>query len=567
MIRPQTNAFRQAHDLSGVWRVRFGEENGSAGLAGGADVHDIAVPGSWNEQLAEAGYMNYVGPAWLETEFVVPAGERRLLRFGSADYAAEVWVDGQRAGRSGAAMLPFELDVTELTVPGRTARLVVRVTNELPVEGPTQRVTFADYRAEGRLRDEYWPAVRFDFFPYGGLNRPVHCVTRGAAAIRDYRVSTRMDGTVAVRAEAEGGAQLRLIVGDCVVEGAVDAEIALTIAAPRLWSPTDPFLYPLVLQLLDGTGEVVDEVGQMLGLRELSIDGNRLLLNGEPVTLRGFGKHEDSPIRGRGLDLPLLVKDFRLLKWTGANSVRTSHYPYAEEFYDFADRNGILVIDEVFSVNLDFRKVTGATLAAHKQAVTELVARDRNRTCVIAWSLANEPGYLGEAAYRECSRPYWAELFGHARALDPTRPLTHANVGYAGLDDPAFHEADIVTLNRYHGWYSEPGQLDRAVAALGADLDAAAEHGKPVFLAEFGADALAGQHAPIALRRGVSGRSHRGLLARARRPSRLHRWACLEFRRFPHGPARAAGRPQYEGCLHPYPRAQACGLDAARTLE
>jgi beta-glucuronidase len=225
------------------------------------------------------------------------------------------------------------------------------------------------------------------------------------------------------------------------------------------------------------------------------VEGAALLLNGVPVRLKGFGKHEDAPVRGRGLDLPLLVKDFALLRWTGANSVRTSHYPYAEEFYDFADRHGILVIDEVFSVNLDFRRVDAATLAAHQAAVGELIARDRNRTCVIAWSLANEPGYVGEAEYRSRSGPYWQALFGHARAADPTRPLTHANVGYAGNDDPAFDHADIVTINRYHGWYSEPGQLVRAAAALRADLDHVAAHGKPVFVAEFGADALAGQHA------------------------------------------------------------------------
>lgn len=494
MIRPQHNAFRTALDLSGVWRIRFGDGDWAEGIGEGDGVHDIAVPGSWNEQLAEAGYMNHVGPAWLETSFVVPPGERRLLRFGSADYFADVWVDGRRAGSSSAPMLPFELDVTELTRPGERARLVVRVTNALAADGATQPVTRADYEAERRQRDEYWPAVRFDFFPYGGLNRPVHLVTRGAAAIERYRVVTRIDGTVTVRAAASGGDRVRARIGEHAAEGAAGAELSLRLPAPRLWSPADPYLYPLAVELLDG-GRVIDRVEQMIGIREVAVVGDRLLLNGEPVTLKGFGKHEDAPVRGRGLDLPLLVKDFALLEWTGANSVRTSHYPYAEEFYDFADRHGILVIDEVFSVNLDFRKVTAATLAAHRQAASELIARDGNRTCVIAWSLANEPGYLAEPEYRERSGPYWADLFAHARALDPTRPLTHANVGFAGTDDPAFAFADIVSINRYRGWYGEPGQIERAARALRDDLDAVARHGKPVFVSEFGADALAGQHA------------------------------------------------------------------------
>jgi beta-glucuronidase len=123
-----------------------------------------------------------------------------------------------------------------------------------------------------------------------------------------------------------------------------------------------------------------------------------------------------------------------------------------------------------------------------------LIARDGHRPSVIAWSLANEPGYLAEPEYRRKSGPYWKDLFGHARDLDPTRPLTHANVGYAGLDDPAFEQADVVSINRYFGWYQATGQIDRAVEMLRADLDAVAVHSKPVFVAEFGADALAGQH-------------------------------------------------------------------------
>ncbi len=497
MIRPQTNAHRQAVDLSGVWRIRFDDGGWSGGIGSGDEVYDIAVPGSWNEQLAEAGFMNHVGAAWLETRFLVPDGERRLLRFGSADYFAQVWVNGRQAGSSGAPMLPFELDITELTTAGEMATLVVRVTNELPPDGPTQRVTRDDYAAEGRPRDEYLPAVRFDFFPYGGLNRPVHLVVTPAAVITRYRVDTSMDGLVRVTAEATGGTTIRLKVGEGAVEAPLSTgstELVLRVDDVRLWSPEHPHLYHLAIELLDGN-RTIDLVEQQIGIREVRVDGTQLLLNGRRIELKGFGKHEDSPIRGRGLDLPLLVKDFGLIHWTGANSVRTSHYPYAEEFYDFADRHGILVIDEVFSINLDFRKVTEATLAAHKQAISELIERDGNRACVIAWSLANEPGYLAEPEYQERSGAYWKALFDHARGLDPSRPLTHANVGYVGADDPAFDHADIVAINRYHGWYSEPGQLDRAATALKQDLDALAKHGKPIFVAEFGADALAGQHA------------------------------------------------------------------------
>lgn len=510
MIRPQSNAFRDRIDLSGVWRVRFdpdgvGEASGwSAGIGEG---FALAVPGSWNEQLAEAGFMNYVGAAWLETEVFVPTGHegRRIdLRFGSADYEAKVWADGVFLGSSGPAMLPFELDATATARPGQVLRIVVRVSNELPVDGPTQRVTRQDYVDERRIRDEYLPTVRFDFFPYGGLNRPVHLTATPRTRIEAVRATAGLNGghgTLRIDADLSGGTGLVATVSghgqeartEVVQQGAL-ASMALKLADVRPWSPSDPALYRLTLDLLDAVGGVIDRVDLDIGFRDVRINGSSLLLNGEPIQLRGFGKHEDSPIRGRGLDLPLLVRDFQLLRWTGANSVRTSHYPYSEEFLDFADREGMLIIGEAFSINLDFRRVTDGTLEAHKAAVEALIRRDVHRPSVIAWSLANEPGYLAEPEYRERSGPYWKALFDHARAVDASRPLTHANVGYAGIDDPAFEVADICSINRYYGWYQSPGRIDEAAALLRADLDHLSERGKPLFVAEFGADALAGQH-------------------------------------------------------------------------
>lgn len=506
MMRPQRNACRHFTDLSGVWRIAF-DEGGSADWSAGIPAtraHIIAVPGSWNEQLAEAGYMNFCGAGWLETEVFLPAlapGRELVLHFGSVDFYGKVWLDGVHLGASSAPMLPFEVPVPANFVTGRTTRLVVRVDAQLHPDEATQGIKQATYSEERRPRDEYLPAVRFDFFPYGGISRPVLLVDRPAKVLTGWRATSDLTG-VTLAVEAGAGATIRARLTDYACEIIADAilgesgvDLRLEPPAPRLWSPDNPHLYRLDIEVLGARGQVIDAASQKIGLRTFAVDGHQLLLNGEPIQLKGFGKHEESPLHGRGLNLPQLVKDFHLLKWIGANSVRTSHYPYSEEFLDLADQFGVLVIDEVFSINLDFRRVNAATLDNHKRAVSELIARDASRTCVIAWSLANEPGYLAEPEYREKSVPYWQDIFAHARALDPTRPMIHANVGYAGNDDPAFAESDFLGINRYHGWYSEPGQIDRAVARLRADFETIAAHGKPIVVLEFGADALAGQHA------------------------------------------------------------------------
>jgi beta-glucuronidase len=180
----------------------------------------------------------------------------------------------------------------------------------------------------------------------------------------------------------------------------------------------------------------------------------------------------------------------------GANSLRTAHYPCDEETLDIADRLGLLVIAETPAVGLYFA-AAGIPRAVEDLArrqelalrfVAELVARDRNRACVIAWSVANEPrmNYPGAAAAL-------AELCDAARALDGTRP-----VGYATdlPGSPGLEAVDVVFLNAYPGWYSLPADLDAAESALGGQLDRIHErHAKPIVITEFGADAIAGSHA------------------------------------------------------------------------
>jgi beta-glucuronidase len=208
----------------------------------------------------------------------------------------------------------------------------------------------------------------------------------------------------------------------------------------------------------------------------------------------------------------VMVHDFGLLEWIGANSFRTSHYPYDEEVLDYADRHGVVVIDETAAVGLnldtgtpilspgaDMRTYTDATISeatqeVHRQAIRELIARDKNHPCVVIWSIANEPDTVAAEA-----RSYFEPLVAETRRLDPTRPVGFANFMLATPERDVVSDLfDVLLLNRYFGWYVYTGDLVSAERALEAELREWAERGKPIVMTEYGGDTQAGLHSLIA---------------------------------------------------------------------
>ena len=207
--------------------------------------------------------------------------------------------------------------------------------------------------------------------------------------------------------------------------------------------PTVAYMYTMdiVVHNLEGS---LDALQVPFGIRTIEWNSTNLLINEKPFYFRGFGKHEDSDLRGKGLDWPLVTRDFELIKWIGANSFRTSHYPYAEEIMDMADRHGIMVINECPGVNL--HTFDAELLENHNEVMKALIARDKNRPSVIAWSIANEPVSDVDAA-----KPYFQEVADLARSLDPQhRPITAA-LSRSVDRDRAAEALDIVAVNRYFG--------------------------------------------------------------------------------------------------------------------
>ena len=506
VLFPQQNAHRNLFDLSGLWSFQLdpqeiGEENGWFRAL--PAPRSIAVPASWNEQFEDT--RDYLGVAWYLRRVVVPPawrGQKIMLRFGSATYAAKVWIDGKPMGSHLGGHLPFEFDISARVSWDAPTTIAVQVENK---PSPT-RVPPAATNPETTANT--FPDVTYDFFPYCGLDRPVLLYSMPIVHIADVTVMTSIDAsdgvidvTIAVSDKWSGRGKLRLESGASPLSADVTfksgtAQSSIRVRGARLWSPDDPFLYPLSIELAD-SDSIRDAYTLEVGIRTVEVRGDRLLLNGQPIQLKGFGRHEDFPVHGRGLDLPVLVRDHALLRWVGANSYRTSHYPYSDEAMTLADKEGFLIIDEIPAVGLlfdDGREAVDARLAVCKQQVSDLIARDKNHPSVILWSVANEPSSRGALhGNSDSGLEFFAELLAHARAQDRTRPALL--VGEQRTERSWVAQSDVIAVNRYWGWYILPGQIDKAVAQLARELDELhAATGKPVIIAEFGADAVAGSH-------------------------------------------------------------------------
>jgi beta-glucuronidase len=510
---PQQNEFRNTLSLSGMWQFKkdtanVGEtENWQNGLK---KSQSIAVPGSWNEQFTDN--RDYLGLAWYEKETYIPQGwkgQKILIRVGSANYAAKIWLNGVPIGKHEGGHLPFAFDISSQVKWGASNRITISIENVLkPSRVPTGGAV------AGGLFSSF-PKANFDFFPYAGLNRDVLLYSIPAAtSIKDATIKTTFSGTtgsIDVKIEQDGKATKGKIVisgngktfeGPLSINGNFGTA-TVSIPDVRLWSPDDPFLYHVDITIGDGK-TTFDHYALETGVRTISANNKQILLNGKPVFLKGFGKHEDFPIFGRGTANPVIVKDYALLKWVGANSYRTSHYPYDEEYMRMADREGILIIDEIPAVGLYFH---GDSLELKerqkmcKQYINELITRDKNHASVVMWSVANEPfpkdinlSPTGVKAADPQSTVLFKELFDLVKERDPTRLKTL--VGVMGGPVEWLALSDVVCINRYWGWYTNTGDIKTGAILLSKELDGLHKTlNKPIIITEFGADAQAGLHA------------------------------------------------------------------------
>lgn len=431
----------------------------------------LHVPGDWNMQ--RESLLFYEGPVWYQRNFSYQrrAGIRTYLHFGAANYQARVWLNGKKLGEHVGGFTPFGFDATNQLDDGDNS-VVVEVDNTRHADGV--------------------PALKTDFWNYGGLTRSVRLVEVPQTFIRDYSVQLAkgeadlIEGWVQLGGDV-GSGQIAIEIPEIKLKQSAEVDAsgraAFRFSAHvELWSPENPKLYQIVIS---GEG---DSVSDEIGFRTIETRRTQIFLNGKAIFLRGISMHEEAPFRsGRAFSEE---DDRTLLTWAkelGCNFVRFAHYPYNEEMARLADKMGLLVWEEI-PVYWDIQWQNPAALENAKSQLREIISRDRNRAAVALWSMSNETPISAERT------EFLKALASYARELDATRLITSAlnHTDRAGPDTRVLNDAlgeslDVLGVNEYMGWYE----------AKIEDTDHTQwqfAFRKPVIVSEFGADAQYNLH-------------------------------------------------------------------------
>jgi beta-glucuronidase len=497
-----------AHEMASDNRTLYEFDLAHAALA--------ILPSSW---LTTAPTLrHYQGLVWYQRHFDAPARRhgRQFLRFGAANYAAYVFLNGKPVGRHQGGFTPFAFEVTGLLRDGDNQITVGVDSQATPTTVP--------------------PPVT-DWENYGGLTRPVRLIETPETFVDDAWVRLTRDGRIAVDVHLDGphaareAVHLRIAELGLDVPGTTDAKgdwHGMVAAPARLarWSPETPKLYDVAVEAGD------DRWRDRIGFRTIEVRGTDILLNGKPIFLRGISLHEEelgaeptraiTPAAARALLGE--IKD-----GLHGNYVRLAHYPHTELMTRTADELGLLVWSEI-PVYWMIDWSNPATLATARNMLAENIDRDRNRASIAIWSVANE------TPVSDARNAFLKTLVADVRRLDDSRLVSAALLVKHGdkpgapemtLADPLADVLDVLAINTYNGWYT----ADRL-----ADLPGSVWHvpgDKPIVFSEFGADALAGFHKPQKFSEEYQADYYRATLAMADRLKNLRGmspWILKDFR-------------------------------------
>ena len=369
---------------------------------------------------------NYTGS--YRKQLTIPAawkGQDIYLHVGSATSNLQVWVNGKEVGYSEDSKMEAEFNLTKYLVPGKENLIAMRV----------MRWCDGSY-----LEDQ-------DFWRFTGIAREVYLYARPKAHIQDFFVLQNLvngykDGQLSlfITAPAAKGCTVEAALSSPSGQPAGNASVSvgsgtvntnLTVPSVKAWSAELPNLYTLTLTLKDKKGNAIEVIRQKVGFRNIKIEGGQLLVNGQPILIKGADRHELDPDGGYIVSVERMIEDIRIMKQLNMNAVRTCHYSDDPRWYDLCDQYGIYVVAET-NIESHGMGYGDRTLAknpiyhkAHVERNLHNVQVQKNHPSVIIWSLGNEAGYGKN----------FEDAYDAIKAIDKTRPVQYEQAHQNGKTD------------------------------------------------------------------------------------------------------------------------------------
>lgn len=429
---------------------------------------EIELPVCWNVVRPE--YIIYDGSMVFtkKFDFSKKDTEKVYLRIGAANYICRVFLNGEYVGMHRGGSTPAFFEITDY----------LQEKNRILIATDSTR------------RPEQVPTENTDWFNYGGIYRDIELVCVPKVHIKDFRIALVPDGSYnKIMGKLQLSEKVDATAVFSVEELGIENEVSVTKgigefvlplqegSLPELWNPDHPKLYRVAVSCLN------DFVSDNVGFREIKVENGNILLNGEPVFLRGISCHEDSVANGKALTEEERLENLRIAKDLGCNFMRIAHYPHHENMAKLADELGMLLWEEIpvyWAIRFDREK----TYADAENQLKELINRDWNRASVVIWSVGNENADTEERL------TFMSRLAECAKNEDETRLVSAACLVDAAknqIADRLANYLDVIGINEYYGWYSPDFEkLPQLFENSNPD--------KPVIITEFGADALQGFH-------------------------------------------------------------------------
>ena len=366
---------------------------------------------------------NHVGS--YRRQFMIPAdwqGQKVYMHIGSATSNIMVYVNGKYVGYSEDSKVAAEFDITSFVQPGRQNLIALQI----------MRWCDGSY-----LEDQ-------DFWRLCGLARECYIYARPQAHIRDIFVHADLDdsykhGRLQLDVDVENGAGTTVDYQLYDEKGSIahfsfpadQKSDHINLIYINKWSAENPYLYMLLIRLIDAKGEVVEVIPQRVGFRRVEIKNRQLLVNGQPIYIKGVDRHELDPDGGYVVSYERMLQDIKVMKQLNVNAVRTCHYPDDPRWYDLCDEYGIYMTSEtnIESHGMGYGEGTLARREdyhdAHVERQKHHLMAYKNHPAIIVWSLGNEAGYGKN----------FEDSYDWVKAYDPSRPCQYEQAGQNGKTD------------------------------------------------------------------------------------------------------------------------------------